>query len=744
MRKIAASHVVSWMASVLCAVLPLAPSPAAAAETPAVRFLSPAAAADGTITYAVGTDVDLLLPFTATGEGTLEFHLLPFRSEHGDGLSVRPSIVELPDVAVKEQRLLFPVDRPILTLRLQGPALPTSGRYTGALAVVQQGKVLQTNHIVLTRAAAQRPAKMTVDPKSVVVYQTGSSDKATFRVQATNASAEWQADGVFLRLLEVTAPAGTNFDPARHLRLTWNGEAKEELWRSPPAGSTARSIAPSRQAEIGGELVGVAPGEYTVKVGLGAANATVEGDQQITLKLHVKHGIGLPIFILLIAILTSWFATKGMEAQRRRASQLKKIADIQQDWLREEPAPLPTVAARAILKQAEDRNRNWFKALLGQDTTSTRIDKAELLLRILARVRGIRARAKSAAWSSLIRNRANKELARITGSLDPGTVDESAAKKLEAGLDELDHWFDSKRFDEQYWSVLKDDMESLTNQIRPENFTHHNDLVKGLREKLLAAMKERPTGAALAQVEESYAKLKVLWEREQEGDGDTLKTLGDKLGAKPGMGIEEFFREADGIAWSKLRTADFEFTAPAVNELDPARAYQLIRFEVAPTDRSLGRNYLFKHKLEYVWTLDFQKAGGRLRDLLKKNEGMKQLTQGRTNEPCVVQYVPEPGTLRVSVSLRYNDKTLPNPIVLESLRIRRSREYGWLSAFRVNEVIAVVIAALAATLSGLMTYYLNKPAFGSLGDYITLFIWGAGVDQTKNFIQNLERPPDKG
>jgi len=89
-------------------------------------------------------------------------------------------------------------------------------------------------------------------------------------------------------------------------------------------------------------------------------------------------------------------------------------------------------------------------------------------------------------------------------------------------------------------------------------------------------------------------------------------------------------------------------------------------------------------------------------------------------------------------------RTLPKPIVLESLRIRRSREYGWLSAFRVNEVIAVVIAALAATLSGLMTYYLNKPAFGSLGDYITLFIWGAGVDQTKNFIQNLERTPDKG
>ena len=75
----------------------------------------------------------------------------------------------------------------------------------------------------------------------------------------------------------------------------------------------------------------------------------------------------------------------------------------------------------------------------------------------------------------------------------------------------------------------------------------------------------------------------------------------------------------------------------------------------------------------------------------------------------------------------------------EPLAIAKSIDFGVTSAFRVAEVMALSIATLFALVSGLGTFYFNAPVFGSVQDYIALFIWGAGVDQTKNFIQNLER-----
>ncbi|MBI3374054.1 MAG: hypothetical protein HY017_20205 [Betaproteobacteria bacterium] len=730
------SRMAGLMAWVICAIMPIAPGPAAAVDAPIVRFLNASPETDGAMAYVVGTGADLLLPFTGPQGSALEFYLSPFRGEHGDAIAARPSIAELPGASVKDQRLSFAVDRPILTLHLKVPALPTASKYSGTLVVLQQGKVQQANRLVLSRALAQRPARVTVDARSITVHdQIGSGDPATFKLLARNASAEWSADGIFLRLLDITAPAGANFDPARNLKLTWNGQmGADDLWRSPPAESTGRSIAPNQQAEIGGELVDLAPGEYTVKLGLGAANAMVDSEQPITLKLYVKHAVWLPLALLLLAIVISYVATKGLETQRRRVSQLKQVASLRPGWLREEPVPLPTIAASAILRQVEDRNRKWSDALFGQDVTSARIAEAELLIRILDRVRGIRSRIKSSAWNALVRNRANKRLDAITGSLNPGSVEENSARQIEAELAKLEQWFDARQLDELYWLTLKSDMEGLKARVRPETFNEHADLVKELHDEISAALLKAPTGDPLYQVEETYAELKILCERNENADGEALKRLGDLLKTNRQMGIEKFFHAADGIAWSRLQTADFRFIAPARNEVEPPQAYQLIQFEIEPADRRLGNNYLFKHKIEYIWSLDFNQDGGQ----------RKPLTQRRTNVPRIVQYVPRPGELYVSVTLRYNDEQSQKSIELGPLRIQSSSEYGLLSAFRFNEITSLGISTVFAVVSGLATFYFGKPAFGSVGDYITLFIWGAGVDQTKNFIQHLERVSGPG
>ena len=171
----------------------------------------------------------------------------------------------------------------------------------------------------------------------------------------------------------------------------------------------------------------------------------------------------------------------------------------------------------------------------------------------------------------------------------------------------------------------------------------------------------------------------------------------------------------------------FEFIAPGRNDVAPLEAYQLIQFEIAPNNRMFGNNYLFKHKAEYLWSL-----------VLETNGEKNPLTQPRTNEPRLVQYVPGPGKLYVSVTLRHGTKSSQRADC-EPLPIQKSSEFGWKSAFQFNEVTALGIASVFAVISGLATFYFGKHGFGSVGDYIALFLWGAGVDQTKNFIQNLER-----
>ena len=170
MTQLLASRVVSWTAYVmLCAMgaaLLLAPSLVAAGEDPVVRFLNVPAGTDGTMTYSVTPGVDLPLPFTAPQESPFEFYLSPFLGEHGDVLSVQPSIAGLPGTRAKDQRLSFVMDHPVMTLQLKVPTLPTTGKYTGSLVVLQEGKVRQTNRLVLNRALAQRPAKVIVDSKS--------------------------------------------------------------------------------------------------------------------------------------------------------------------------------------------------------------------------------------------------------------------------------------------------------------------------------------------------------------------------------------------------------------------------------------------------------------------------------------------------------------------------------------------------------------------------------------------------
>jgi hypothetical protein len=393
-----------------------------------------------------------------------------------------------------------------------------------------------------------------------------------------------------------------------------------------------------------------------------------------------------------------------------------------------------------MLKQAEVRNKDWFAALFAPDVISDRVNTAELMMGILRLVHKIRRKIKKWNQDTMIRNRAEKMLRNIITDLGSETVDDKFATEIGTKLDALDKWFSPDQLYELYWPDLKRDINSLLVQADPEEFPdpQHKKTVDNLR-KLIEQEPKKQNLRKATQIEEEYAKLKILWERKQNDDADALDQLFTLFKSGQTLNVDDFFKEADDIVWKRLKAAcekgeeGLEFTSPQKSTIHPLRAYQLIQFKVAPKDRKLSNNYLFKHGLEYHWSLKLE-IGGKL----------EELTNPVTEEPRLIQYVPIEGKLIVSVKLRHNDDYSDEVMIKKPLTIKSSSDFGWRGTLQFVEVTGIIIATLLALISGLATWYVGKPSFGNAGDYIALFLWGAGVDQTKNFIQHLERSSSTG
>ena len=55
-----------------------------------------------------------------------------------------------------------------------------------------------------------------------------------------------------------------------------------------------------------------------------------------------------------------------------------------------------------------------------------------------------------------------------------------------------------------------------------------------------------------------------------------------------------------------------------------------------------------------------------------------------------------------------------------------------------------IAAGLAAVVTGLSMFYFKGSTWGSYQDYLSLFLWGAGVDQVKTFLQSLQASSTTG
>jgi len=228
----------------------------------------------------------------------------------------------------------------------------------------------------------------------------------------------------------------------------------------------------------------------------------------------------------------------------------------------------------------------------------------------------------------------------------------------------------------------------------------------------------QPVGLPEAiQRERTYAALKVIWE--QRNDKKMIKELINLK--KDNRTLEDLFLKVDTLAWERLRGNVKTELRGSEGDVE---TYQLFDLEVRPDNEKHGENYLFKHGLLYEWSIDF---------------GEKKPLEPKTREPRVTQFIPTAEKeIKVSVKITFEEINDWFEIKDFTFSSKPSGEFGFIKAFQSVEVMALVLALLAAVGTGMNSSYYKSALEGSMQSYVALFFWGIAADQVKNLLQNLK------
>ena len=710
------------------------------AEGPQYQIYPPSKASgeatQPSVSLTVPTEGRVRLILVRSGEAAdkIDLSLSSFVDEQGNQVEVKIRIAEDTERASSTRIDGVEINRGVLPLTLEVPDLPTPGNYSGYLFLSRDRNVLNSYRISLTRAKVVSPATLVLDQQVLTVpftrpFLPNRRIGPEFTVHLRENSRQLKIDGLFLRLVQADA-SNEAFDPKQSLSFEVNGKEIKDFWSLSPVDKNEpaqRVIEPGDQVSVKGTFRGLTPGEYSTKLQFLAHNSQESDRQELSLTVKVRDSIWWVVIALTFAIAFSFFTSKWLKTRLRRLQFRKRLSEQRPIWLRNEPSVLSVVWTRAMFKQVEDLSRRWLLSSI--DILDTRLTQATALLKPLDRVRKIRRKIQLLQQDIMVIRRAEKVLRSIVARLGTGPIDEKLTAEIDADLTELEAWFQPGPLKDYYGKDLERDVTRLLVGVRLNEVTddHHREVLNELDRDLKGAQK------GTVERERKYAVLKILWKRRHETEFGNLINL--CAATEP---VESLFKKADDAAWKRLKAAadnqKFEFISPKQATPEPREAYQSLRFEVAPIDRAVGDNYLFKRGLRYEWNIELVEPLPPCWKLRRKSRSLT-LTPV-TREPFVVQYVPKPGRLTMSVKICYGEDSFEFTGL--ELQITKSSDFRWQRAFQAVELGAVGAAWLVALASGLLMFYVDNFTFGSAKDYLTLLLWGAGADQTKNFLQNME------
>ncbi len=659
-----------------------------------------------------------------------------------------PAAVEVLKACGDKTPLAFPaafdLKDQVASFCLRMPALGGDAKYSGSITLHSLTGAPATNRVDKHTFSISRPvpppATLVTDRQSLVVqldrpFLFDSFDPNIARVALIEKSGKGRASGI-----AVSGDSGAkgpgSFDPGANLAFLWNENSWDTPFSSPPppspGQSDARAIDPGRQASITILGKGLRPGEYTVPLHFSAAGASSD-NAKISLTVDVRDSIWWAVIVLLLALLLSFITTKMLTGKQRRAKLLQQIRDLRLSKGTTLPRLPAVVWMDSVLRLTEELSSRFW--LSGADLIDAQIDSVRPTAAILKQARELLADLQL-RLHPLVFQRASDAVNRVIFELGTEPPDDTLVNRVKTDLAVFNDWLQAGTYPAALWKIIMPALESLKRDIEagaPPDATR--TAIDNLKKKLDDDLKTPP--AAAEDVESSYhnyARLRILWDCQS--DDETFQ----KLIVQPPLKLEECFRLNDALAWKQLKDNkdSLRIQAPDTTDEDGLEAFRPLGFSVTADDHRITSSYVFRHKVEFFWTFTMLNEESDRTDGPHKFPSLNPTTLG----PSVVQYFPRPCYLKIKASLHYGSDSIDVPEITGP-PIQDSGDFGVLQAFAGVEYISWGLAAAVALATGLATYYFKNQTFGSFQDYLTLALWGAGMDQGKNFLQALQatQPP---
>ena len=629
------------------------------------------------------------------------------------------------------------------SLCLKANEFHSDAKYTGYLSLSSnKGGVVKRN-FSLTRVFSS-PAVLSTDRQAFTVNLTRSfwapfrgwiphfskrdpnrrcakRDGILATVVIQEKSGKYPANGIVVQT-DGSLKTTRGFDPAEGLRLQWNGKDWDRPFATAADPGKAQSLAPGAQGEITIYGVDLTPGEYIFPLHFSGAGANND-NSKFALTVDVRASIVWPVATLLFALALSLVTTKMLVGMRRGAALRQRIADLQVSKGTTLPNLPAVVWVDAVLSLAQRlSNRFW---LTGADAIDAQVDSVGPTVALLRQARETRETLRT-QLSALMFERVTEAMDRSLGELGCEKPDDALATRIKAELDGYDKLIQDSTRPLAFWALVLPTMQSLQTEMNASGAIPPalSNLKQSLDQMLATTP---PTWAIMEQAYKSFARLRILWELRNQGQVFT-----DLTATTPEPPLEECFRRHDDLDWANLRANQgrLSIQLPAPTSGNAIETFAPVTFSVGCDDRTVSESFIFKRKVQYEWTFHLTPAN--------PNTPAEITLTPRTIGPAVAQYLPVAGRLRVGVKLHYGTETIelaevagPNVVGSGDFRI-------W-NLFAAAEYISWSIAALVALLTGLGTYYYKATTWGSFQDFLTLFLWGAGMDQGKNFLQTLQQ-----
>jgi hypothetical protein len=683
-------------------------------------------------------------------EQSFELRINDFIGENGDSLSIE---LIIPDTNANKTDYGYSGIKPeqgLIYVQLKVPESSVSGNYTGSLFLLSDKGGLLRDWRIVIKPAVDKYSTLIVGrnaiTKNVVLPATPE-----IPVQLWEKSGKQQVNGIFIRTETLNQEDTTELDWNQQLSFKFNDrlitdiDQTQSLTEAMVKPESLRNISAGGQATLQIGLKNLEAGRYGVALRLGALNSLSDDKQSLILTVLVKDPLVYAVIVLFVAIILSYVSTKGLTMVRQRLSLFKRIRELRPAWLYNEPPVTPVIWYIATLKQAEDRIR---KRILSAAEVDGLLEKVQRMYPLLEKIRILRLAVNDSAYDPMIKLRARQAIDNLVQRL--GRV-EYTIEVVDAFTNELNalvSWSDYDLLKPHYCMLVEKSIEQLLTELHVKAL--EKAVTKSVKDKRIDSADEveinvklkeiveklgiKPTAVDLTislERERNYAWLKLLWQRRDKEEFAEIVKI------DPQYDLDKIFMVADRAVWKRIKSQKekLKFTLPKINKGSPPEAYNLIPFGISTGDKFIDDSYLFNYGLMFHWTIN----------IAFKNKKEPFTLNPQTKEPRVIQFSPLSGYLSASVKIHYeNDEETVSVKMEEPLLIKSAGFFRLLKSFESTEMAALFIASGIALVTGLMNFYYKNNTFGSAQDYISLFLWGVGIDQTKNFLQTLQQFSSSG